>query len=53
VMQHFFGAFGTAVHAHSNDLTVNQPSRSKNNYDQTVCEEELLVAFANEQGKST
>ncbi|WP_157828245.1 GSCFA domain-containing protein [Paraglaciecola sp. MB-3u-78] len=53
VMQHFFGPFGTAVHAHSNDLTANQPNRSKKDYDQTVCEEELLVAFANEQGKST
>jgi hypothetical protein len=53
VMRHFFGAFGTEVHPQSNDLTENQPSHSKKGYDQTVCEEELLVAFANEQGKST
>jgi hypothetical protein len=52
-MRHFFNAFGTEMHSQSNDLAANQPSHSKKGYDQTICEEELLVAFSNEQGTST
>tara|TARA_R110001583_G_scaffold195529_1_gene375446 strand:+ start:1598 stop:2677 length:1080 start_codon:yes stop_codon:yes gene_type:complete len=50
VMQYFFDAIGDTKSGQSkvtNNIPLNQ---SKDNFDQTICEEELLLAFIKEQG---
>jgi len=50
VMRHFFSAVDNVIPVQSNISTKILAKKSSENYDQIVCEEELLVAFIKESG---